>query len=175
MGKCDTVLCVWKLLHWPFSHSTQHSFHSWDLELLWARKHVLCLLAKPLLYTYFLVAKSNEHSTVLINNPSTVFVVTQHSILTLSFLCFYNINVFCFFSSFLASASVCPFLTLLSLEVLYCFLFIYLFIYLFNFLAALGLCCCTRASSSCGEWGLLFIAVRGLLIAVASHVAEHGL
>ena len=50
---------------------------------------------------------------------------------------------------------------------------IFLFIYLF--LAALGLCCCARAFSSCGEWGLLFIAVRGLLIAVASLVAEHGL
>ena len=48
-----------------------------------------------------------------------------------------------------------------------------LFIYLF--LAALGLCCCGRASSSCGEQGLLFVAVRGLLIAVASFVAEHGL
>ena len=50
---------------------------------------------------------------------------------------------------------------------------IYLFIYLF--LAALGLCCCTWAFSSCGEQGLLFIAVCGLLIAVASLVAEHGL
>ena len=29
--------------------------------------------------------------------------------------------------------------------------------------------------SSCGERGLLFVAVRGLLIAVASLVAEHGL
>ena len=48
----------------------------------------------------------------------------------------------------------------------------YLFIYLF--LAALGLCCCARAFSSCGEWGLLFVAVCGLLIAVASLV-EHGL
>ena len=37
------------------------------------------------------------------------------------------------------------------------------------FLAVLGLCCCPRAFSSCGEWGLLFIAVLGLLIAVASH------
>ena len=27
---------------------------------------------------------------------------------------------------------------------------------------------------SCGEWGLLFVAVRGLLIGVASLVAEHG-
>ena len=52
-------------------------------------------------------------------------------------------------------------------------LFIYLFIYLS--LAALGLCCCAWAFSSCSEWGLLFVAVRGLLIAVASLVAEHGL
>ena len=51
--------------------------------------------------------------------------------------------------------------------------FIYLFIYLF--LAALGLDFCTRAFSSCGEQGLLFVAVCGLLIAVASLVAEHGL
>ena len=47
------------------------------------------------------------------------------------------------------------------------------FIYLF--LAVLGLCCCTQAFSSCGEWGLLFVAVHGLLIAVASLFAEHGL
>ena len=40
------------------------------------------------------------------------------------------------------------------------------FIYLF--LAALGLCCCTWAFSSCGERGLLFLVVRGLLIVVAS-------
>ena len=49
----------------------------------------------------------------------------------------------------------------------------YLFIYLV--LAALGLCCCAQAFSSCGERGLLFIVVRWLLIAVASLVAEHGL
>ena len=58
----------------------------------------------------------------------------------------------------------------------FCFLnkFIYyLFIYLF--LAVLGLRFCARAFSSCGEHGLLFIAVRGLLIVVASLVAEHRL
>ena len=49
----------------------------------------------------------------------------------------------------------------------------YLFIYLS--LAAFHLRCRTRAFSSCGEQGLLFVAVRGLLIAVASLVAEHGL
>ena len=48
-----------------------------------------------------------------------------------------------------------------------------LFIYLF--LAVLGLCCCTRAFSSCSERGLLFIAMRGLLIVVPSLVVEHGL
>ena len=51
--------------------------------------------------------------------------------------------------------------------------FIYLFIYLF--MAALGLRCCAQAFSSCGERGLLFVVVRGLLIAVASLVAEHRL
>ena len=42
-------------------------------------------------------------------------------------------------------------------------------------MAGLGLRCCTQAFSSCGEWGLLFVAVHGLLIAVASLVVEHGL
>ena len=41
-------------------------------------------------------------------------------------------------------------------------------------MAALGLHCCVRAFSSWGEWGLLFVAVCRLLIAVASLV-EHGL
>ena len=43
------------------------------------------------------------------------------------------------------------------------------------FLAVLGLRCCAQAFSSCGEQGLFFIVVRGLLIVVASLVAEHGL
>ena len=41
-------------------------------------------------------------------------------------------------------------------------------------MAALGLRCCTRAFSSCSERGILFVVVCGLLIAVASLVAEHG-
>ena len=45
---------------------------------------------------------------------------------------------------------------------------------IYLFLAALGLHCCTWAFSSCGEQGLLFVVVRGLLIAVASLAAEHG-
>ena len=36
-------------------------------------------------------------------------------------------------------------------------------------MAGLGLRCCARAFSSCGEQGLLFVAVRGLLTAGASH------
>ena len=46
---------------------------------------------------------------------------------------------------------------------------------LIYFLATLGLCCCQRAFCSFTERGPLFIANRGLLIAVASHFAEHGL
>ena len=53
--------------------------------------------------------------------------------------------------------------------------FIYLFICLFVCLAALGLRCCARAFSSCGEQGLFLVAMRGLLIAVASFAAEHRL
>ena len=49
-------------------------------------------------------------------------------------------------------------------------------LFFFNlFLAALGLHCCVWAFSSFGERGLLFVEVHGLLIAVASLVAEHGL
>ena len=59
----------------------------------------------------------------------------------------------------------------------------YLFIYfkksfkliIYLFLAVLGLRFCARAFSSCGERGLLFIAVRGPLTVAASLVAEHGL
>ena len=33
-------------------------------------------------------------------------------------------------------------------------------------------CCCAWASSGCSEWGLLFLEMRGLLIALASPVAD---
>ena len=39
----------------------------------------------------------------------------------------------------------------------------------------MGLHFCARASSSCGKWGPLFIAVHGPLTIVASLVAEHRL
>ena len=68
-----------------------------------------------------------------------------------------------------------PFPHLLKMSPLF-YLFIYLFIYFYlYFLAALGLRCCAWAFSSCGEQGLLFVAVHWLLIVVASLVAEHGL
>ena len=59
-------------------------------------------------------------------------------------------------------------------EITHCY-FLFLF-FVFNlFLAVLGLRCCAWAFSSCGKRGLLSVAVRGLLIAVAFLVAEHGL
>ena len=52
----------------------------------------------------------------------------------------------------------------------------YLFIYLiYLFMAELGLRCCVWAFSSCGEQGLLFLAVRGFLIAVASRCGAQAL
>ena len=42
-------------------------------------------------------------------------------------------------------------------------------------LAALGLRCCSQAFCSFGEQGLLFVAVCGVLIVVASLAVEHGL
>ena len=62
----------------------------------------------------------------------------------------------------------------ISSTCIYLFLKFIYFIY-FIFLAALGFHCCVRAFSSCGEQGLLFVAVCGLLIVVASLVVEHGL
>ena len=49
------------------------------------------------------------------------------------------------------------------------------FFLIYLFLAALGLHCCAWAFYRCGAWGLLILVVCGLLIAVASLVAEHGL
>ena len=51
----------------------------------------------------------------------------------------------------------------------------FFFNYIYLFLAVLGHHCCMWDFSSCGEWGLLFVAVHGLLLAVAAFVAEHGL
>ena len=51
----------------------------------------------------------------------------------------------------------------------------FFFFKFYLFLAVLGLCCCTQVFSSCGEQGLLFVVVCGLLNVVASLVVEHGL
>ena len=57
-----------------------------------------------------------------------------------------------------------------------CLTFFKRFIYLFIlFFGCGGSYCCEQAFSSCGEWGLLFVVVHGLLIAVVSLAVEHGL
>ena len=79
--------------------------------------------------------------------------------------CSCNFSLICITNVFLwiIIISICTYLSLpLFLKKIYLFL------------AVLGLCCCTRAFSSCGERGLRFVVVWGLLIAVASLV-EHGL
>ena len=48
-------------------------------------------------------------------------------------------------------------------------------VFVFFFFSVLGHCYFVRVFSSCSKQGLLFIAVGGLLISVASLVAEHRL
>ena len=43
------------------------------------------------------------------------------------------------------------------------------------FLVVLGLHCFARTFSSCGEWGLLFVAVSGLPVTAAFLLVAHGL
>ena len=76
-----------------------------------------------------------------------------------------------YFSSFIL---LILYITFIDFEMLNQLCLLHL-VFFFSFLAALGLCCCAQAFSSCGERGLLFIVVRGLLIAVVSLAAEHGL
>ena len=65
----------------------------------------------------------------------------------------------------------CPSRGRISLVLLLFFFFLSICL----FLVALGLHCCLWAFSSCCKGGLFFVAVHGLLIAVASLVAKHGL
>ena len=62
-----------------------------------------------------------------------------------------------------------------SNSIKFCFVLFLKNIFLSLFLAVLGLCCYVLAFSSCVTGGLLFAAIEGLLIAVASLAAEHGL
>ena len=63
-----------------------------------------------------------------------------------------------------------PSLTRATTNVFYISVFWFIFLFV-----APGLHRCVQAFSSCGEWGLLFGQVGGLLIAVDSLIAEHRL
>ena len=80
------------------------------------------------------------------------------------------------FVLFMVSFDVLKLLSFIRSHLFIFFFLINLFIYLlFLFLAVLGLHFCARAFSSCGEWGPLFIMVRGPLTVAASPLAEHRL
>ena len=83
---------------------------------------------------------------------------------------------------FMATSSACDCLFPTSLpkmaltELFLNFIFINLFIYFIYFIfGCIGSSCWVQAFSSCGEQGLLFIVVRGLLIVVASLVGARAL
>ena len=71
--------------------------------------------------------------------------------------------------------SIFPFSDVTCLNCLTMNLFFKIYLFIDLFWVVLGLHCCTQAFSSCGKWGLLFLEVCGLFIAVASLVAEHRL
>ena len=54
-------------------------------------------------------------------------------------------------------------------------MYVCMYVCMYIFMAALGLCSCAQAFSSCSEWMLLFVEVHRLLIVVASLVVELGL
>ena len=55
------------------------------------------------------------------------------------------------------------------------FFFLFLRFISLDFFTVLDLCWFPRAFSSCSEWRLLFVVVRGLLIAMASLSVKHRL
>ena len=122
---------------------------------------------KPLLVTLF--------ANIFSQSVGCLFFL-MHEFFKISFLFWGGIVVLqccvSFYCTVKWSRVPCAIQQVLFFSFFYKFYFIY-FIYLL--LAELGLCCCPQAFSSCGEQGLLFIAVRRLLIVVASLVAEHGL
>ena len=65
------------------------------------------------------------------------------------------------------------FLLLIGITVMDVVVFFFFLRVIYLFLTALGLRCCESAFSSHVKWGLLSVAVSGLLIAVASLIAEH--
>ena len=94
-----------------------------------------------------------------------LFLITYNSFITSAMVWFF------FPSQYLPLALPSPFRS----HSLSCHFTSFFNTFIYLFLAALGLCCCTWPFSSCGEWGLLFVALRGLLITAASLVVEHGL
>ena len=114
----------------------------------------------PFKVRFFLPARKIFYIMYLYISCSICFVFTSETPVTIQMLTSLSLlHIYVLFSGYF--------------NVFFFFFLINFFFYLF--LAALGLRCCSWASSSCGKWGLLFVAVRRLLIVVASLVVEHGL
>ena len=162
--------------------------HKWQDFLLRLKTCLVCIC-----HIFFIQSSVDRylgdfHLLAIVNNDeygnADIFLRSQFQFLCISsqkwdcwitwqfYFQFLKDSAYCFHSdrTNLRSHSQCirvPFLHILAnLLSLVFFFLINLFIYLFLFLAVLGLRCCARAFSNCGEWGQLFIAVRGLLIVV---------
>ena len=82
------------------------------------------------------------------------------------FFFFFKANVYCSLEAISSLPSLLPSFCFILLSV-----YFLLFFNIHLFMAGLGLCCCSKAFSSCGERGL-FLAMRGL-VAAASLTTEH--
>ena len=85
-----------------------------------------------------------------------------------------SVYVYASLCDFVCIALLLPFVLGFCLSI-FIFFFSSFFFFFSLVLAALGVRCCMQAFSSCGQQGLLLVVVHGLLIAVASLVAEHRL
>ena len=138
-----------------------------------------CLIFKSLSHVEFIFVYGVRVRSNFIDLSVAVQPSQHHLLKRLSFLhCIFlltlskiNLPQVCWFISGLSIMSNDPYVCSCTNTMLF---FLKIIIYLF-ILAVLGLRFCARASSSCGKWGPLFIAVRGPLTIVASPVAEHRL
>ena len=103
---------------------------------------------------------------------SCLYILEINALSVASFANIFSHSEGCLFVLFMVSFAVQKLLSFIRSHLFIFVLYVY-FVYLFTF-GCIG-SCCMWAFSSCSKQGLLFFAVRRLLIAVASLVAEHGL
>ena len=132
---------------------------------------------------YHLISSKLKKEAILYNTFNELFYIIHslHVLIYIHFHCFWNLhmwwriiwgNVRLFI---IKLRNLTCIIRKKELFVVFFLCFFFLSFKFYLFLAELGLCCCAWVFSSCSERGLLFVAVCGLLIVMASLAAEHKL